>query len=97
MNVKGTLYPFRFDIPIKVPRGATDRQRGQVERTVYRQFYWWLENNLNLVDAGFVDLERVLLAWIAVLGPEGQTTVGNLMLQAISSGKLQPALQERNP
>ena len=96
MNVRGTSYPFRFDIPIRLPNRTTDRQRAQAERTAYRQFYWWLENNLNLVDAGFVDLERVLLAWIAVLGPEGGTTVGSLMLKAISEGKLQPALKARN-
>jgi hypothetical protein len=92
MNVKGTVFPFRFDMPIR--KVARERDRAQAERTAYRQFFWWLENNLNLVDLGFIDLERVLLAWIAVMGPEGKTTVGNLMLQAITAGSLQPALAD---
>jgi hypothetical protein len=90
--VRGQVFPFQFELPIRVPVKATSRQREQAERTAYRLFFWWLESNLGLVDQGFIDLERVMLAWIAVVGPDGRTTVGNIMLQAIASGNLQAAL-----
>ncbi len=86
MMVRGREVPFRFTVPIKLGRNATQNQRAQAERTAYRNIYWWLENAVNLADIGCVELERALLAWIAIPDSAGGGNAGDHILTMLEHG-----------
>ena len=92
----GKIVPFMFDVPIAYPPNATQVQRGQAERTAWRRLYYWLDANLDLVSDGYVDLVRVLLAWVML---EDGSTVGDHVYQNIEHdlNPLALCLTDRNP
>lgn len=84
--VKEMTLPFRMKVPLKA--GPRQTQYEQAVRVAYRNIYWWLETNLGFVDLGFIDLERVLLAWIEMPMQAGGGTVGDHVLGMLREKRL---------